>query len=357
MSDSEKIHYVDCHRLRDFATETLAKGGVIRQDAATIADTMVEADLRGIDTHGVIRLAPYIKMIAEGNMNPRPNLSIIKETPVTALIDADDGIGNLVSVKAMEVAIQKTRSSGVGLVGMRNSTHNGMVAYYPMMALEHDMIGLMTSNLPPQIPAYGGLTKVLSTNPYAIAVPAGEERPVVIDMATTVVAGGKVRLSANLGKKIPLGWGLDRHGQPTDDPKEVLEHGFLAWLGGAKGYALAVLANILGGVLTGGPFTSETFGPYSSATYGTQLFREGHFIMVLKIDNFMPIDEFKSRMDTMIREFKASEPAEGFSRVMLPGEPEFEQKEQRLKTGIPLSHMVWERLVEVKEKFGLPGFE
>jgi len=357
MSDNDKIHHVDCHRLRDFATEALAKAGVTHQDAAIIADTMVEADLRGIDTHGVVRLAPYIRMIAEGNMNPRPNLSIIKETPVTALIDADDGVGNLVSAKAAEIAIQKARSSGMGIVGIRNSTHNGMLAYYPMMALKHDMIGLMTTNAPPQIPAYGGITSVLSTNPYAAAVPAGEELPVVVDMATTVVAGGKVRLYANLGKKIPLGWGLDRHGQPTDDPKEVLEHGFLAWLGGAKGYALAVLANILSGVLTGGPFSSETFGPYSSAEYGTQLFREGHFIMVLSIDNFMSVDEFKRRMDDMIREIKASKPAEGFSRVYLPGEPEFEQKEQRLKTGIPLSHMVWERLVGVKEKFGLPSFE
>lgn len=357
MSDSGKTHYVDSDRLRGFATEALAKAGVAQQDAAIVADTMVEADLRGIDTHGMVRLAPYIRMISEGNMNPRPNLSIIKETPVTALIDADDGIGNLVSVKAAEIAIRKARDSGVGLVGVKNSTHNCMLAYYPMMALKYDMIGLMTTNAPPQIPAYGGITNVLSTNPYAAAIPAGEELPVVVDMATTVVAGGKVRLYANLDKKIPPGWGMDRHGQPTDDPKEVLEHGFLAWLGGAKGYALAVLANILAGVLTGGPFSPETFGPYSSAEYGSQLFREGHFIMVLRVDNFMPIDEFKGRMDAMIREFRASQPSEGFNRVMLPGEPEFEQKEQRLKTGIPLSHMLWERLVGVKEKFGLSSFE
>jgi len=357
MSEDDKIHYVDWRRLRDFATEALTKVDVPREDAAIIADTLVEADLRGIDTHGILRLAPYMKMFSEGNINPRPNLSIVKETPITALIDADDAAGNVASFKAAEIAIQKAKNSGVGIVGVKNSTHNCMLAYYPMMALKHDMIGLMTTNAPPQVPAYGGLTKILSTNPYAAAIPAGDELPVVVDMASTLVALGKVRLSATLGKKIPLGWGLDENGEPTEDPNAILKGGFLAWLGGPKGYSLAVLANILSGVLTGGAFGPQNFPPYSTAEYGNQLIREGHFIMVLRIDNFMPVDEFKSRMDAMIRETKASEPAKGFSRVLLPGEPEFENKSQRLKTGIPLSHPVWEKLVGVKEKFGLAGFE
>lgn len=357
MSENDKIHYVDCHKLRDFATEALTKVDVPREDAAIIADTFVEADLRGIDTHGVLRLAPYMKMFSEGNINPRPNLSIVKETPTTALIDADDAAGNVASVRAVEIAIKKARDSGVGIVGVKNSTHNCMLAYYPMMALEHDMISLMTTNAPPQVPAYGGLTKLLSTNPYAAAIPAGEELPVVVDMASTLVALGKVRLSATLGKTIPLGWGLNGNGEPTEDPNAILQGGFLAWLGGAKGYSLAVLANILSGVLTGGSFGPQNFPPYSTAEYGNQLIREGHFIIVLRIDNFMPVDEFKSRMDAMIRETKASEPAKGFSRVLLPGEPEFENKSQRLKTGIPVSHPVWEKLNGVKEKYELAGFE
>ena len=358
MSENDKIHYVDCHKLRNFATEALTKVAVPYKDAAIIADTWVEADLRGIDTHGVLRLAPYMKMFSEGNINPQPNFSIVKETPITALIDADDAAGNLASFWAAEIAIEKAKNSGAGIVGVKNSTHNCMLAYYPMMALEHDMIGLMTTNVPPQVPAYGGMTKILSTNPYAAAIPAGDELPVVVDMATTLVALGKVRLSATLGKKIPLGWGLDKNGEPTDDPNEILTGGgFLAWLGGPKGYALAVLANILSGVLTGGSFGPQNFPPYSTAEYGNQLVREGHFIMVLRIDSFMPVDKFKSRMDAMIREIKASEPAKGFSRVYLPGEPEFENKSQRMKTGIPLSHAVWEKLVGVKNKFELLGFE
>ena len=319
---------------------------------------MVEADLRGVDTHGVVRLAPYIRMIKEGNMNPRPRLSVIKETPVSAIVDADNGVGNLASYAAAEIAIGKAKSAGVGMVGVRNSTHNGHLAYYPMMALKHDMISLMTTNGPPQTPAYGGISRVLSTNPFAVAVPAGEELPVVLDMATTMVAGGKVRLSATLGKKIPLGWGLDHNGEPTDDPNAVLkEGGFLAWLGGAKGYSLSVIANILSGVLTGGPFNRKTFGDYSSAEYGNQMVRMGHFIMVFNIDNFMPVGEFKSRMDDMIRDFRASEPAKGFERVYLPGEPEFICKSQRLKTGIPISHTVWKQMIEMKEKLSLASFE
>jgi len=355
---NDQVHNTDAHRLRNFAAQALEQAGISHEGAEIVADCMVEADLRGRDTHGVVRLAPYIRMIREGNMNPRPRLSVIRETPVSAIIDADNSVGNLASHAAAEMAIGKAKSAGVGMVGVRNSTHNGELAYYPMMALKHDMISLMTTNAPPQIPAYGGISRVLSTNPFAAAVPAGEELPVVLDMATTLVAGGKVRLSGALGKKIPLGWGFDRNGEPTDDPNAVLkEGGFLAWLGGAKGYSLSVFANILAGVLTGGPFNRKTFGDYSSAEYGSQMVREGHFIMVLNIDNFMPVAEFKSRMDDMIRDFRASEPAKGFERVYLPGEPEFKCKSQRLKTGIPISHTVWKQMIEMKEKLGLASFE
>ncbi len=352
----EQVHHIDAQGLRIFAAQALEQGGLSPEDAAIVADCLVEADLRGVETHGVVRLPAYLRMIKEGNMNPRPRLSVIRENQVSAVIDADDGVGNLVSYRAAERAIEKAIQAGVGIVGVRNSTHNGEQAYYPMMALKHDMIGLMTTNAPPQTPAYGGLSRVLSTNPIAVAVPAGVELPVVLDMATTQVAVGKVRLSATLGKKIPLDWGLDRNGVPTDDPDTVLKEGFLAWLGGAKGYSLSVIANILAGVLTGGPFSRATFGDYSSAEYGSQKVREGHFIMVLNIENFMPLAEFKSRMDEMIRDFRSSEPAQGFARVYLPGELEFERKSQRLKSGIPISHAVWKTLTEVKVRLGLTGF-
>ncbi len=182
------VHNIDADRLRNFAAQALEQGGIRPEGAAIVADCLVEADLRGVDTHGVVRLDGYLRMMKEGNMNPRPRLSVIRETPVSAVIDADNAVGNLASHAAAEMAIGKAKSAGVGVVGVRNSTHNGALAYYPMMALKHDMISLMTTNAPPQTPAYGGTSLVLSTNPFAAAVPAGEELPVVLDMATTMVA-------------------------------------------------------------------------------------------------------------------------------------------------------------------------
>ena len=354
MNNKDKIHYIDWSKLKDFATEALSKAGVFHEDAAIIADTLVEADLRGVDTHGVALLAQQVRMISEGNMNPRPNLSIIKETPMTAVIDADNGVGNLICGKATEIAIKKAENSGVGIVAAKNGTLCGALAYYPMMALKHDMMGFITINGPPLVPAYGGITKLLSTNPYAAAIPAGDELPVVIDMASTTVARHKLKLKAESGEKAPSGWALNRYGEPTDDPEEALGHGFPAWLGGYKGYALAVLANILSGVLSGSAFGPQNYPPYNiKAEPGSQLVRTGHFIVVLSISNFMPIGEFKSRMDAMIRETKASELAKGFNRIYLPGEPEFEEKDKRLKTGIPLRQTVWEDLLKMQEKLGL----
>ncbi|MFC1979807.1 Ldh family oxidoreductase [Chloroflexota bacterium] len=354
MNSDDSTYYVDWHTLRDFAIEALMKASVLPEDAFIIADTLVETELRGTDTHGIARLAPYIRMISEGNMNPRPNLSIVKETPITALIDADNGVGNLICVKATEIAIEKARNSGVSIVGVKNSTHCGALVYYPMMALKLDMMGFMTVNGPPVIPAYGGTTKLLASNPYAVAIPAGDELPIVIDMALTAVAMGKIRRKAILGEKLPLGWALDRNGKATEDAEEAVNHGFFTWIGDHKGYSLAVLANILCGVLTGSAFGPQTFPPWHmAAEYGSELLRQGHFIMVLAVENFMPIDEFQNRMDAMIRETKTSKLAKGFDRIYLPGERGFECKAQRLKTGIPISQLVWKSLMRVKKALGL----
>ena len=355
MNTQETMHNIDWRKLRDFSTEALEKVGVLHEDAVIITDTLIEADLRGVDTHGVANmLSRNVKMLAMGNMNPRPNLTIVRESPMTAVIEADDGIGNLVCVRTTEIAIQKARSSGIGMVGVKNSTHCGAMAYYPMMALKHDMIGIMTTNAAPVAPAYGGITRMFSTNPYAVAVPAGDELPVVIDMATTTVAQAKIFYKARLGEKMPLGWGLNKYGEPTEDPNEVLNGGFLTWMGGHKGYALAVLANILSGVLTGSPFGRHDFPPYRTPEHVDRKVTEGHFILAFRIDNFIPVDEFKSRMDEMIRQIKSSEPAKGFDRVYLPGEPEFEEKEKRLKTGvIPVNQPNWEALIAVRKEFGL----
>ncbi|MFH0914752.1 MAG: Ldh family oxidoreductase [Chloroflexota bacterium] len=287
---NESPHYVNWLLLKDFGTQALTRVGIPEKDAGIIANTLVEAELRGVDTHGLVQLAPFVRMVTEGKVNPRPKLSIVKETPVSAVLDGDDGIGNLVCVRAAELAIKKAQETGVGLAGTRNSTHCGALAYYPMLALKQYLMGFMTVNGPPLIPAYGGITRLLSTNPYSAAIPAGEERPVVLDMAVTVATRGKMRLKARLGEKIPPGWALDRYGQPTDDPKEALDYGFQAWMGEHKGYALAVLSNILSGVLTGCAFSPRTYPPYDmAAEFGSQLIRQGQFILVLCIESVRPL--------------------------------------------------------------------
>ena len=354
MSHDAGLYHIDAVELKTFAAAAAARAGIPETEATILADTLVEADLRGVDSHGIQLLAPIIRMIGEGNMNPRPSFTTVKETPLTAVLDGDNGIGNLVCAKAAALAIGKASCAGVGIVTARKSTHCGALAYYPMMALQHDMIGFMTVNGPPLIPPYGGITRLLSTNPYAAAIPAGTELPVVVDMAVTVAARTKIRLKAKLGEKIPLGWALDRYSQPTEDATEALHHGFLNWMGGAKGYSMAVLANILSGVLSGCTFGPQNYPPYDiTADYGSQLVRQSQFIMVLNISYFIPLDEFKSRMDAMIQETRTSQPAKGFDRVYLPGEPEFERKAQRLKTGIPVSHPVWQDLQRLRQNLGI----
>jgi len=354
MKNQNTMHYIDWRILRDLSTEALEKVGMQPEDAVVTTETLIEADLRGVDTHGAVNLLTSdVKMLAEGNMNPRPNLKLVGDTPNSVLIDADDGMGNLVAVKAMRISIEKAKESGVTIVGVKNSTHCGAMAYYPMLALEHDMISIITANSAPVVPAYGGVTKMLSTNPYAIAVPAGKELPVVIDISSTAAAQSKILYYARLGKKIPLGWGLNSYGEPTEDPAEVLSNGFLAWAGGHKGYAWGLLCNILAGVLTGGPFGQHDFPPYETATHGQTKVTEGHFILTFRIDCFMQVTEFKSRMDEMIRQIKASEPAKGFAQVYLPGELEFREKEKRLKRGIPVDNPHWEGLQKLKQELGL----
>lgn len=348
--NEKQEHIVHAQLLKEFCADALTLVAVPEVDAEIIADSMVEAELRGIDTHGVTRLAGYIRMLREGNMNPRPNIKVVAESPSMVLLDADDAVGNLAAVRAMEMVIKKAKEVTVAVTAVRNSTHCGALAYYTMMAIPHGMIGFMTSDSPPIVPPYGGKTRSISTNPWCFAIPAGEELPVVLDMATTVVAGGKIRLAAKKGERIPMDWALDADGKPTDDPVRALK-GFLQWMGGPKGYGLAVVADILAGVLTGGPFGRNI--PPLLEPYGSGLVRQGNFLAALNISHFMPLSQFTARVDQLIRDLKSSERIEGVEEILLPGEPEFRKKAQRLESGIPLSTAVWDELENVRAQLGL----
>ena len=351
-ADVSAFKRIDHQRLIDFVRRSFEKLGVSGADAQIGADALVAADLRGVDTHGVIRFNPqawYVKWLSEGSMKARPDVRVISETPSTALIDGDRGMGMVIGHRAMEMAIAKAKHSGIAMVGVRNSRHYGMSAYYSMQALAHDMIGIAMTNASRQVVPTFGREPRFGTNPMCFAVPAAKELPFVLDMATTTAAAGKLELAARLGKAIPAGWALDESAHATNDPRIAQKARRLLPLGGSresgshKGYGLAVLVEILCGVLTG-----------TLTALNTDQDPRGHFFGAIRIDAFRPLAEFKADMDRLIRELKSTPPIDGEKRVYVAGEIEFETAEERSERGIPLHPSVLKGLQEVSERLGVP---
>ena len=347
----EEMTRVDHKKLTRFVTAAFEKLGVPPGDAAIAAKALVAADLRGVDTHGVIRFSPhawYVKWLTEGSMTARPKIRIITENASAALVDGDCGMGMVIGCRAMKMAIEKARSSGVAMVGVRNSRHYGMSAYYAMMALPHDMIGIAMTNASRQVvPTFGRAAKY-GTNPMCFAVPADKQLPFVLDMATTTAAAGKLELAARLGKSIPSGWALDENAASTTDPRAAQKARRLLPLGGTresgshKGYGLAILVEILCGVLTG-----------TITALNTNQDPRGHFFAAVRVDAFRPVTEFKRDMDRLISDLRSTPPAEGQERVYVAGEIEFETAQERAEHGIPLHGSVLKGLRQVAEQFGV----
>ena len=342
---------INHEKLTRFVQAAFEKLGVAAGDAQIAAEALVAADLRGVDTHGVIRFSPhawYVKWLSEGSMTAKPNIRVTSETPSTALLDGDRGMGMVVGHRAMELAIDKAQSCGIGMVGVRNSRHYGMSAQYAMQALAHDMIGIAMTNAGRQVVPTFGREARFGTNPMCFAVPADKELPFVLDMATTTAAAGKLELAARLEKSIPTGWALDEKAQATQDPRIAQRARRLLPLGGSrdngshKGYGLAVLVEILCGVLTG-----------TVTALNADQDPRGHFFGAIRVDAFRPVAEFKKDMDRLIRELKSTPPIEGQRRVYVAGEIEFETAEERAERGIPLLPSVLKGLREVSEELGL----
>ena len=343
---------INHEKLTRFVQAAFEKLGVAGRDAQIAAEALVAADLRGVDTHGVIRFSPYawyVKWLSEGSMTAKPNIRVTSETPSTALLDGDRGMGMVIGHRAMELAIDKAQSCGIGMVGVRNSRHYGMSAQYAMQALAHDMIGIAMTNAGRQVVPTFGREARFGTNPMCFAVPADKELPFVLDMATTTAAAGKLELAARLEKSIPTGWALDEKAQATQDPRVAQKARRLLPLGGSrdngshKGYGLAVLVEILCGVLTG-----------TVTALNADQDPRGHFFGAIRVDAFRPVAEFKKDMDRLIRELKSTPPIEGQRRVYVAGEIEFETAEERAERGIPLLPSVLKGLREVSEQLGLP---
>ena len=351
---SEEI-IVDPLRLRKFTEEALQRVGVPHDDAVIGADVLIETELRGVDSHGVQLLQRYIELFQLGALNPQPNITTVREGAAMAVLDADAGMGHIVSVKAMNVAMEKASACGVGVVAVRNSNHSGMLAYYAMMALPRDMIGWCLTNGGRTMPPWGGMERITGNNPQAFAIPAGQELPIVVDMAHSVAAGGKIMMAARRGEKIPLGWALDEQGNPTDDPNAALRALLFLPLGGPKGYCLAVVMEVLAGVLSGGRFAKdfglEDLTQPPGMRYGS--YGMGQFFLAIDVGQFIAVDEFKERSDSLIRQLRSAKLAPGFDRIYVPGEIAFLEKEKRIEEGIPIHISVYRELGQVASDLGL----
>lgn len=350
--DTTGMSLINHEKLTRFVSRSFEKLGVPAGDAEIAANVLVASDLRGVDTHGVIRFNPhawYIKWLREGVMTAKPNIRVIKENASTALLDADNGMGFVAGHRAMELAIKKARESGVGIVTVRNSRHYGMSAYYSMLALPHDMIGIAMTNASRQVVPTFGREARFGTNPISFAIPAQQEQAFVLDMATTTAAAGKLELAIRLGKPVPTGWALNEKAEPTTDPKVAQQARRLLPLGGSresgshKGYGLGILVEILCGVLTG---TLTALNPNQEP--------RGHFFGAIDPSAFRPAAEFKADMDRLIRELKSTPPVEGESRVYVAGEIEFDTAEERSERGIPLHSSVLNGLRDVAAQLGVP---
>jgi len=320
--------------LRTFAEAAFRAVGVPAPDAEITVDNLIEANLRGVDTHGVTRvLVPYLRRIQKGMMLPTTEISVVRERPSTALLDGHNGIGQVIATHAMQLAIRKAAVTGSAWVSVNHSNHFGAAAYYAQMAVQHDMVAMVATNGPAAVAPWGGRQPILSTNPLAFAVPAGNEPPVILDMATTVVSRGRINLFAKQNLEIPWGWALDEEGRPTTNPHAALR-GTLLPMAGYKGYGLSLIVDLLSGVLSGANYGMHF--PGHLAEYDRPPHNVGSLFAVVSVDSFMDVDQFKERVDIALREIKDSPCAPEIDRIYAPGEIEYETRQRRLQEGIPL---------------------
>lgn len=337
-------------QLEAFTARALTAVGLPAGDAAEVAGLMIQADLRGADGHGIFRLPQYVRRIRAGGVNVRPHIRIASETEAMALVDGDNGMGHLVMRFAAQLAIDKAGRQGVGWVGVRRSNHAGPAALYATMPLARDMIGLyLAVGNANHLPPWGGIEMLLSTNPIAVAVPGAAEPPVVLDMATTVAAYGKVKTAAQRGESIPEGWMIDTQGQPLTDPRRA-DEGFLLPIGGYKGYGLALVFGLLAGTLNGAANGRDVVDFNKDDVTATNT---GHAIVALDIARFCPVDAFKQRVDALVRDLRHSKRLPGVERIRLPGEQSHATFAERSTGGVPLAPVLESHLGRLAGELGI----
>jgi LDH2 family malate/lactate/ureidoglycolate dehydrogenase len=351
--------------LRAFTEAVFLKMGCPDDDAKLAADVLIKSDLRGIDSHGVARLSGYIRLWEKERINPTPNIRIVHETPTTATVDGDAGLGLVVAPFAMKVAIEKARIYGSGWVSVKNSNHFGIAGYHALLAVEEDMIGISMTNASPLVAPTYSSERLLGTNPMCYGFPAGKYPPVIVDMATAAAANGKLEIAQRAELPIPEGWAQDKTGNSTTNPNELKAGGSLLPLGSDKdhgshkGYGLSATVDILSAVLSGanyGPWVPPfvAFLEPSANPVGEGI---GHFLGAMRVDGFRPAQDFKDHLDNWIERFKSAKTIDPDKKVIIPGEPEYAFEIERKKNGIPLIDAVVNDLNELATKLGIATLE
>jgi|DewCreStandDraft_5_1066085.scaffolds.fasta_scaffold00466_34 LDH2 family malate/lactate/ureidoglycolate dehydrogenase len=328
----EREQRVDAGQLLELVQRIFERCGMEPQDAALLAHTLVTADLRGVHSHGVLRVPEYVKRLTRDGVDPRGRPRVVRDEGACLVVDGGNSMGQIGASFAMEQAIARAATTGIAAVAVRGSNHCGAMAYYAMQALPHDMIGLATTNALPTMAPWGGAERLLGINPLAVAIPAGEELPIVYDAAFSASSHGKIRLYLQKGLPIPEGWATTREGRPTTDPAEAI-HGLLQPIGGFKGTALAMIMGILSCMLSGASFGTEL----GSLETGARPGQDGHFLAAIRISAFEDVTRFKARVDTLIRQVHACQRAPGVERIHMPGEIEFLTEQAYRSNGIPLN--------------------
>lgn len=347
--------------LRNFTENVFLSMGCSSEHAKLAADVLLLADMRGIDSHGVARLTGYVRLWEKKRINAKPNIIIAHETATTATVDGDAGLGLVVAPFAMKIVLEKAEKYGSGWVSVRNSNHFGIATYHALMAVEKDMIGFAMTNASPLVAPTFSNERMLGTNPMCYAFPAGKYPPVIVDLATSAAANGKLEIAQRLGKQVPEGWIQDKAGHYTTDPHALKSGGSLLPLGSDrehgshKGFGLSATVDILSSVLSGAnygpwvpPFVAFLEPPSDPVGKGI-----GHFLGAMRVDGFRPVDEFKANMDNWIARFKSATPIDPDQKVIIPGEPELEAMEDRKLNGIPVVDAVVNDLNVVAERLGL----
>ncbi|KAL4962538.1 Ldh family oxidoreductase [Aspergillus stella-maris] len=336
---TQKIHHIKPSDLESFVQTLLVANSVPTDHASIIASCLVQADLRGVDTHGSNRIPSYMQRIRQKVLDPSATPTLTQITPIAASIDGKNTFGFVSAHKGMQRAIEMASEFGLGLVSIKHSNHFGMSAWIVQQAIDAGMMSLVFTNSSPALPAWGGKSKLVGVSPIACGAPAGKERPFILDMAPSVAARGKIYKALRRGEKIPTDWALDADGNITDDPARALE-GVMLPMGGPKGSALAIMMDVFSGVFSGSAFAGHVTGPYDPSKPADV----GHFLLAIKPDLFVSLDDFKERMDYLYQRVVGSDKMGGVERVYYPGEIEQINREKRLEEGIPFTDAEIEKL-------------